>query len=409
MGWFKDAIEWITDKILRPVINWIAKLIDDIVKGFRKARMQFTYALADWLQDDTFFFCAFVAVIVGAFLLPHIAEWFAGLVKKFLATALVKAIKLGLAKLIDIKKIIDLKFLSDMLKIFFPEYKKACMALNNALSSFAKELGEDTAFIHSYLAMARGVTAGTCALLGLPAESMEISWYEKASEWSGKLRSRINRYVEYPEMIFNDIIDEVLLPLQEDYVLAQQDQLDSLRANIDRVREIEGGIKLLESSVSTFISEMPEEIEKVMLEKIGPGLEDIREAIATLDVEVLDKVDAVYVLLREHENRIARMNEIVKAKRWDIRSQFSESLLWPKAERWEFHMDVADIVLSGLDKTVETQVEAAFALADLQAENFAKAIAALKAIPSLSYEPVALSLPAPTAEAVALDWFVGEY
>jgi len=409
MGWFRDAINWIVDTVLRPVIQWITDAIDWVVKSLRKARIKFSYALADWLQDDVFFFCAFVAMIAGAFILPVVSAWIKTIMAKFYASALVLAIKEGIAKLTDLKKIIDLKFLSDMLKIVMPEYKQALLGLNAALSSFAKELGEDTAFIHSYIALGRGITAGTTALLGLPPESTELSWYDKATEWSKKLRSRVDRYVDNPELIFNDIIDEVLIPLQDEYTIAQQGELDELKANIDRVREIEGGIKLLESSVSTFIADMPDEIEAVMLAKVGPALQSIREALESVDTNILDSLDAIAAAMQIHENRIAEMNAHVKAKKPTLRDLYGEYLTWAEAERREFELDLSDTVLTGLDKTVEPQVTAAFALADRQAINFAEVIAAIEAIPSLSYEPVALSLPAPTAEAVVLDWFVGEY
>lgn len=409
MGWFRDAINWIVDTVLRPVINWITEAIDWVVKSLRKARIKFSYALADWLQDDVFFFCAFVAMIAGAFILPAVAVWIKGIMAKFYTSALVLAIKAGVTKLIDIKKIIDLKFLSDMLKIVMPQYKTALLGLNAALSSFAKELGEDTAFIHSYIALGRGITAGTTALLGLPPESTELSWYEKASEWSGKLRSRVDRYVDNPEMIFNDIIDEVLIPLQEEYSIAQQAELDELKANIDRVRTIEGGIKLLESSVSTFIESMPDEIEKVMLGKVGPALQSIREALESVDVNLLDSVDAIYLLLKEHENRITRMNTIVEEKRWEIRKQFAESLLWPQAERWEFHMDVAKLAEDGVDGQVEEQLPTVLPVFEDWAASLSEALAAFKPFPSLSFEPAALSFPSPPSEEAGKSWFIGEY
>ena len=409
MGWFKDAIEWITDKILRPIVKWITDAIDWVVKSLRKARIKFMYALADWLKDDVFFFCAAVVLIAGVFLLPHLIKYMAALVKKLLASALIAAIRNGIVKLLDIKKIIDLKLLSDMLKVLFPEYKKALLGLNAALSSFAKELGEDTAFIHSYIALGRGITAGTTAILGLSPESTEISWYEKASEWSAKLRSRVDRYVDNPEMIFNDIIDEVLIPLQEDYTIAQQAELDELKANIDRVREIEGGIKLLESSMSTFIADMPDEIEAVMLSKVGPTLKNIREALENLDTNLLDSVDAIYVLLKEHEDRIARMNKIVDEKWWDIRKQFAEYFLWIEAERKEFQVDVADVVLLGVDVKVEDQIKAVMPIFEDWGDSVAKALAAFKGFPSLSFEPAALELPSPPSGEKGKSWFIGEY
>jgi hypothetical protein len=409
MGWFRDAIDWIVNSVFRPFVEWITFMIDQLVKSLRKARIKFGYALADWLQDDTFFFCAFVALIAAAFILPAVSAWIKTIMAKFYTSALVLAIKKGIANIKDIKKIIDLKFLSDILKIIMPEYKKALLGLNAALSSFAKELGEDTAFIHSYIALGRGITAGTTALLGLPPESTELSWYEKASEWSAKLRSRVDRYVDNPERIFNDIIDEVLIPLQDEYSTVQQAELDELKANIDRVREIEGGIKLLESSVSTFIESMPEEIEAVMLAKVGPALTSIREALDSLDTNLLDSVDAIYLLLKEHENRITRMNEIVEEKRWEIRKQFAESLLWPQAERWEFHMDVANLVLDGIDVQAEEEKVAVMPIIDDWSAKITAYMEGLEAVPSLSYEPTALALPAVPSGEAGKSWFVGEY
>ena len=409
MGWFRDALDWIVEKVFRPFVQWITWLIDELVKTLRKARIKFSYALADWLQDDVFFFCAFVAMIAAAFILPAVAEWVKTVMAKFYTSALVLAIKKGIANIKDIKKIIDLKFLSDILKVIMPEYKKTLLGLNSALSSFAKELGEDTAFIHSYIAMGRGIAAGTTALLGLPPESTELSWYEKASEWSAKLRSRVDRYVENPERIFNDIIDEVLIPLQEDYTIAQQAELDELKANIDRVREIEGGIKLLESSVSTFIDSMPDEIESVMLSKVGPALQSIRDALESVDTNLLDSVDAIYGLLKEHENRITRMNAIVEEKRWAIRTQFAEYLLWPKNERWEFQMDIAAVVLKGITEAdIPVAIEQHEDYIDYAAQLL-EAIQAWKAPTSLSYEPSDYGAVASEPAGINKSWFVGEY
>ena len=72
-------------------------------------------------------------------------------------------------------------------------------------------------------------------------------------------------------------------------------------------------------------------------------------------------------------------------------------------------MDVADLVLDGVDLKTEEEKSAVMPVFEDWATTLEEALAAFKPFPSLSFEPAELSLSAEPSREAGKSWFIGEY
>jgi hypothetical protein len=409
MGWFKNAIDWIVNKILRPIVHAFTTIIENIQKAFRYYRIKWTLDFAEFLKDDTNFFLAFIGLIVGAFLLPHIAQLFGVSLTAFTTAVLANQLKDQLKSFSELRAMIILDTLHSIAKILFPEYQAAVSDFNKALSSLGDEMKVGAGYIHSYLAMSRGIIAGTCAIFGLPPEMLEYDWYISATKWSSTIRARLAKYVGNPESIFDDIITEVLIPLQANLVDTQQGQLNEVYEKLTRAEEVRQGLREVEISLANFISELPEEIEAQFNAHIGPALADMKKALDEFDNTIWSRVTGVIDQLQLMEDRFADINKTIEENKFLVEDLPGHYTLMSEIGKLVFDTWAAEAVIKGLDSQAVEQQEIILPVFEDWSASLAEALAAYKSFPSLSFEPAALDLPAPPSGEAGKSWFVGEY
>lgn len=408
MGWLKDiwdGIVW----FFRSLIEYIAAAIRELTWQFRYLRIKWTMDLAEWLEDDWNFMLSILFLIVGSFMLPSIVKFVSQIAGKVATAALLAfSVEQGITQR-KLRFMLGLEALHDIAKILFPEYKAAMGELNKALSEFAKELKVGQGYIHSYLAMTRGVVSGTAAIMGMPPEIVEYEWWDKAVEWSSKIEARLMGYVRFPESIFGDIIEEIMIPLQETYTESQQKELNEIYTELERMNEIRNGIKLVESSLSTWIDEMPDEIQKVFDKKIGPVLADVREAMETLDNEVFNKIEAVVDRLQELETENARLLALMEEKKTDPLELVDQAALMNAREKEVFAEFVSDSLEISMNAIAEKASDEFIPDLDRFLPELPEEDEIISAILAISYDSPGIFIPSSVGRFGGESWFVGEY
>ena len=51
-SWIQDCVNWLVDKILKPVVNWIVEAIEKITAELRYWKHEAMKKLAEWLDND---------------------------------------------------------------------------------------------------------------------------------------------------------------------------------------------------------------------------------------------------------------------------------------------------------------------------------------------------------------------
>ena len=412
MGWIWDAINnaisWVVDTILRPIINWITKTIDWVIAEIRALRHDLVKAIGKWLSNDFAFLLTFIAAIFVAVHWPAILNALKAAGSALLNTAIVQQIKEGLVKIIDVNKLIDLVFLNAILKIIWPDYLAITQSFAEAVSALAEELGEGSGYIHAYFAAQKGIVYGTNALLGNDPRLAEMSAYTQTADFFKKIDDRFRRYAHDPGLVVRDFLDEVLIPAAEDQRDAQQGLVSDVRENYNQMLSQEAGLKLVQDSVNTFIEEMPAEIASRILKHWAPINVKLELWIEYIDTELRPQIDGI---ITAAEQRAADQDAINAYAAEKLADPLNAMLNYELAnEQQQIALRDHNLELTGqamkeqavIDKDQLTTVSNAIFTVLM---NMGRRLPG----PSiLQYEPAEFSS-LPTGKASRENWFIGEY
>jgi hypothetical protein len=408
MGWwanFWDKLGYVFKKLF----GWVTKLVQTVANGLTWLRIKVSIELADWLDTNSNWVIAIAVLIVGAYVLPKIAQFIAAAVEKISTWILLEYVKQTGIALEKIREMTLLQAMNDIAKIIFPEYRKAVDGLNAALSAIASELKLGAGYIHSYLAMARGLVSGTSAIFGLPPESMEYDWYVKAVEWSEKIEGRLWEYVQNPEKMFSDIIAEIMIPMQGTYTEAQQLELEEIYARIRRAEQIKEGVREIEQSLFNFVAGMPDEIKRVLDEKLGPYLRGIEDALETFDTEIYGRIVAVVDRIDKLQEDTKELEESVNNAMSDPLDFIDRAALMNARETKVLTDWAAEASLTGIAGMSAQELPDMLAALELAMKRHDTIRAVFNAPEPISYPPEQILIPAGAGRFGGETWFVGEY
>ena len=383
--------------------------IDWVVAELRALRHDLIKAIGRWLSNDFAFLLTFIAAIFVAVHWPAILNMLKAAGSAVLNTAIVKQIKEGLVKIIDVNKLIDLVFLNAVLKIIWPDYLAITQSFAEAVSALADELGEGSGYIHAYFAAQKGIVYGTNALLGNDPRLAEMTAYNQTSDFFKKIDDRFRRYAHDPGLVVRDFLDEVLIPAAEDQRDAQQGLVSDVRENYNRMLSQEDGLKLVQDSVNTFIEEMPDEIASRILKHWAPIDAKLTQWIDYIDTELRPKIDGIITAAEVRAADQEAINAYAAEKLADPLNAMLNYELANEAQQNELRGH--NLATMGQAMKEEGQIDSG-AIANVYNNlfgNIHNLARALPGAPILRFEPAGfVSIPIGMSKKDD-SWFVGEF
>ena len=318
MGWlknlWKNVTGWIKDNIVEPIVDWVKQLIDDTRTFITIWKHEFRQLLAGWLENDWVFLGAVAATIALAFYFPAIKEW----VGKWSITILLKAawedVKEGFADILDFIHIIDLDTVNTILKVLWPDWRTMMAQLAEVSSALAEELGEGSAYFHAYFSVIHGLAMVENAIIGTDPKLAEMQAFEATNKALININDRFWRYAENPGEAVTDIIEEFYLPRAENLRIAQQDQMDSIRDNRDRVVEINTALHEFDNRLTHFIEIQPDELQEIISDRLQPISDALGDALWVMDTEIMPKINAIVDALALQTERQQTVNDNILAR-----------------------------------------------------------------------------------------------
>lgn len=318
MGWLKNLWDnvtgWIKDNIVEPVVDWVKQLIDDTRTFITIWKHEFRQLLASWLENDWFFLAA-VAMTVGvAFYFPAIKEW----VGKWSITILLKAawedVKEGFTDILDFIHIIDLDTVNTILKVLWPDWRDMMGQLSEVASALAEELGEGSAYFHAYFSVIHGLALVENAIIGTDPKLAEMQAFEDTNTALIKINDKFWDYAENPGQVVSDIIEDFYLPRAENLRIAQQDQMDSIRDNRDRVVEINTALHDFDNRLTHFIEIQPDELQEIISDRLQPISDALGDALWVMDTEIMPRINAIVDALALQTERQQTINDNILSR-----------------------------------------------------------------------------------------------
>ena len=413
MGWIWDSIkkavrnlfEW----LIRPIVNWIRDLIEDIVVWIRVLKHELTKWIASWLDSDLGLLLAVVATVATIVWLPQIVGVVNAAINFLSINKIIDWIKKQAGKFANWIHLIDLDCMHKILLAIWGDYRKACASLARAVSSLAEELGEGSGYIHAYFAGLRGITYNTYAILGLPPEAAELQVYNETANFFKKIDDRFARYARDPQLVAADFITDVMIPQATQMQQINQQRNEEIVDHYNRINQIESGVVGLRDTVTTFVSEMPDEIKTVLERRLAPVLDVMNDWIDTIELEVMPAIDGVKAALDQRTRYQEMINTQVAAALDDPYAMLLKRGAMDSQEQGLFDKEQLKSMISGLYLEETEELKPILASWDLSREAIERSLALLPVSPSLSFEPPGVAPMPVSAASNYLDWFVGEY
>lgn len=390
MGWLKDQVtklfNWLADKILRPVLNWLTEKIQWLIAEIKIVAVQAAQKIAEWMKNDYFFIGAIIVLIIGVIIAPDIAAWLAKMKAKLLASAFVKKVK-ELASIIKLDLIlVNLATINSLFKVFWPEYRALMQSFSDALSAAAEMFGQGAGYLHSYLNLARGLAINTAGLLGLSSEAAEIEAYQRMSEYMGKVEARLRRYMHDPGLMMRDLIDEVIIPMSEDNMVVQGALVNDVREAHTDIRSLHGNVQGISDSITIFISEQPDAIREAFDERWEPIRTALQERLDFIADEVFVKMDEVITIFEVRSQRIEDRNDRIESKLEDPVTILGSGFLYGDDYLETYRDIVEDLATQNLLKHGMLFGDLSLSYAEQRDIIEAQFYRDLKPLPALSYE-----------------------
>jgi hypothetical protein len=353
VAWVKDqiraAIDLLIDEILDPFMEWVRDQIEKLVAEIRILKHNLKKTLARWLENDLFFLWFTTVSIVLIFHLPEVAAAFKNLKIVTLGKDLIDKMVTNVVKLIDVNKVIDLRLLDQILRVFWDDYRDLMAQWSMAVADLAAELGDGTGYIHAGFAAVRAIYHGYHAVAGLPPESAELAWYNDTAAFTKRLDDRFRRYAYDPGLIYVDIMDELLIPAAEKLRASNQEQVEQMRENYNRGLEIENGLKEMQQGFEDLIEWLPGEIEAQYRLWWDPFSEWLTERFDRIDQEIMPKLNSMVLAFEE---RVDYQNKINRAALDNLqRPDVIAATFWYLSdEAKQAYLDTMSGILIGDDK-----------------------------------------------------------
>lgn len=313
MGDFFDKIFTWLGGVVRDLVTWIVDSIENISNESKIRRLIFRDELARLMENDFFFLgysvWALTIGILGAGLAPAMAAWWtwvstAGWVAEI-------AIKLDIATWL--LRIEQLRLISQIAAIIFPEYRSISKDVMSAFAGISKIIYKDTEFISGVMQQSRRVLYNAYVLSGHDPETSEVLSYLDADPWITKLNERYRRYVENPYLVWDDFEDQVVKPA---LALFSEENLKRMakyeEAHTLAVETVDN-LQALTESVQAWVDVHPDQIKAVMDNKIGDALIKINEGIAYVERNIIETAGEILDLLTENMAKSMARIEIVAA------------------------------------------------------------------------------------------------
>ncbi len=405
---WKDVFGGAASSVFNDFFTWVTDTINYITGWIRWRRHQLIVAIAQWLKSDFNFLLMIIGAIFLAVAMPAIVSAVKAAGKVILASAIVKQIKETTLKIIDVELLIDIKLLSTILYIIWPDYTAQLDEYSEAISSLAWELGEGTGYLHAYFAAQRTIVYSSAALVGVDPKMAELEAYEQSSEFFRKIDDRFKRYAFNPGLIITDFIEEVLIPAAETLRDAQQGLVSDVRENYNRGVQTEQELKNIKGAVNTFIEAMPDEIAFQLLKRWKPIDDKLNKWIDFIDDELMPKIDGIISAAEERAAYQDQANAYAQKKLDDpLNSMINYELANEEQQRFlrEHNLLMTGASLSEKEKAARGIVK------EVDNTIFTSILNLSRSLPGplvLRFEPAGVSS-LPRGPASKENWFIGEY
>lgn len=405
----RDAVHWLVEKILRPVINWITESINWIIDELRYWKHKGFELLAKWLENDWFFLGAVIATVVLAVTFPKILAWLKNTSLWQWLQSLWEGIKKTTASILDFIHILDLELINNILKVFWPEWRAMMGQLAEVTSALFEELGQGASYGHAYFSVVHSMAMLQHSFTGAPMELAEAQAFEETSNYLTTVNNRFRRYSHNPGLFVRDIIQEIYIPYSETIQDAQQAELDEIRANRDRIVGINTSLKSLDSALTHFMDVQPEEMASFVSERLEPIIEGLTLVTETMDRDILPKINAVVTALEQRTEDQHKINTRLISAMEDPYSLLAQYERYGFEDRQEFERYIAEIVGYGQEQTDLEPLITVLPELDRHSVGLDEHLSAFETVKVEIYESGGFPAVPQTAVVDKTDWFVGEY
>ena len=394
---------------LLGLIDGLTSAIDDINAQIKITKHNLSVALGDWLSQGDNVVLFALALIVGIPLLIEGIDAVVALPIYQAFTAWLALEKTNLGVLLGESGFEVFATLNKISLALIPQYAQVMAKLNTAIGSLAAELEVDAGYITSLLQASAATMHLANVLSGGTLLTAQWTKAQQAATVLHLLQDNFDRYAHNPQLIIDDIDQNIVYPALQDATDTFHAQIAGLKAVTDFMNSGASALFVAQDSYNAFIDGLPDEIHAAIETRwadVNTALTDFRNN----DLQpFLTQWNTAFGIVRDavalHDQKILALQQLAKSP---SSLALSLHLLSPQARAYFERVlssstssanRLATLGMYGQAKDTLAPVEAAPDLVELSDTS----------VPSTTQESQIMALQFPTQRTDRTSWFSGEY
>jgi len=280
--------------------------------------------------------------------------------------------------------------------------------LSDVVSALAEELGQGTGYIHAYFSVIHGTALTINAFTGADPELGELAAFEHTNTLLTDINKNFRKYAHDPGSIVTDIIDYMIDHQGGELRDAQTATIDAIRDNYNRVKAVNDALHDFQGRIEHFISIQPEEMQKIVSERLQPIVDTLSDALYVMDTQIMPKIDSIIDALELQSERQERINENILSRLDDPYGLLAQAELFGEDDRRALQDYIAELNKRSLAEETAESGPLASQFVHGVLEGLKRSVPPGEP-PILSFEPPRIPLLPGEPSARQKDWFVGEF
>lgn len=316
-----DGQDWIKlfeiiGKIVKDIVNFIADVIHELNKIYLTVSHEIKKFLAVFMSVPGGALLVIIAVALIVIFSGEIAAIATGFLDNVGITAIMTAVEQAAGKVAVFLHLKEVIAVHEILMIMWSEYENLFTPLYKAIGGLSADLGYDAHFITLLVQNTRNVIGSSLVLMGLPPETIQMTTFDETLNFLVRAEENFHKYAVDPELLLNDMVNSLVMPYYRTASEVQSTILQNIDDNTNGLISFTENFRKLKTNVDTLFRDLPDEIEDAIMSWYGPISEKIDmfydkyfDPLKNKVVILEDKIDDYNIELREHNERIRKMEE----------------------------------------------------------------------------------------------------
>lgn len=298
-----SAAEIITDLIRETVELNLAAIEATIKKlegDIKQNAVDLWKEYVKWWETPEGFWLTIGGVAASGFIIPYAVEGLAALKGAPAIAKIFENMENLRNTIFKDTDFVMIELINSTAKLLFPSYRKTMEIINKGLAGILALIGIPTNTLSLLLESINGTYLSLSQVYGFNTESVYAKGLQRSSDFFSKMSDRVSRYVQKPELLWEDFRTEVQKPVYDEYVEDVDKYNSDILDRITKSEESRDAVISVIDNLQKVVDAIPEDMKTGKYEDFFNNIEtfanDIKRINKYIDVDLqihLRRIDRI--------------------------------------------------------------------------------------------------------------------